>query len=170
MRVHIAILANAAVLICVSCSQSQEPSRTFATPDEAVSALASAAEKQDIDELRRLFGPGTEDLLQSGDDVADKKALEAFVKRFQTKHQLVSGGDQNVMLQVGEDDWPLPIPLTKHEGRWYFDGAAGAEAVVRRRIGANELRTIDVMHGYVAAQKEYAASGHDGAPAGAYAQ
>jgi hypothetical protein len=73
-------------------------------------------------------------------------------------------------LQVGADDWPLPIPLVKEQGRWHFDGAAGVEAIVKRRIGANELRTIDVMHSYVTAQEEYAAMGHDGAAAGVYAQ
>jgi hypothetical protein len=135
-----------------------------------VIALGAAAEKNNTEALQQLFGPGTGDLLKSGDDVADKAALEAFNKRFKTRHQLVAGGSDSMALQVGEDDWPFPIPLVREDGRWYFDGAAGAEAVVRRRIGANELHTIDVMHGYVSAQKEYAAKGHDGAPAGAFAQ
>jgi len=143
---------------------------TFATPDEAVTALGAAAEKKDMDALGKLFGPDTQDLLKSGDDVADRNALQAFVERFHKRHQLASGGNDSLVVQVGDDDWPLPIPLVKQQGRWHFDGAAGAEAIVRRRIGANELRTIDVMHGYVAAQKEYAAVGHDGAPAGVYAQ
>jgi len=161
------------MLICVACSQKEDKentSRTFATPEEAVAALGTAAQKQDVDELRLLFGPEANDLLRSGDDVADRQAREAFVKRYQVKHQLVSGGGNNLMLEVGEDDWPLPIPLAKRDGRWYFDGAAGAEAIVRQRIGANELRTIDVMRGFVVAQKEYAATSHDGVPAGSYAQ
>jgi len=163
-------------LTLVSCSggqsgvSSEKSFQTFAKPEEAVIALGAAAEKNNTEALQQLFGPGTGDLLKSGDDVADKAALEAFNKRFKTRHQLVAGGSDSMALQVGEDDWPFPIPLVREDGRWYFDGAAGAEAVVRRRIGANELHTIDVMHGYVSAQKEYAAKGHDGAPAGAFAQ
>jgi hypothetical protein len=166
------ILVIAATVILAGCSRSEPDteSLTFATPEEAVSALAAAAEKHDVAQLQRLFGPGTEDLLASGDDVADRATREAFLKRFQTRHQLVAGGPDDLVLQVGEDDWPLPIPLVREQGRWYFDGAAGADKIVRQRIGANELRTIDVMRGYVAAQEEYAAEGHDGAPAGIYAQ
>jgi hypothetical protein len=171
------ILSVMTSIVVVACSQNKtvetaatNTGSTFATPDEAVNALAAAAEKNDTEALRQLFGPVSHDLLKSGDDVADRNALKAFVERFHKRHQLVAGGSDSLALQVGEDDWPLPIPLVKQHGRWHFDGAAGAEAIVRRRIGANELRTIDVMHGYVAAQKEYAAAGHDGAPAGVYAQ
>jgi hypothetical protein len=162
----------AAMLLLGACSPQGQRGEfvEFATPDEAVTALAAAAAKHDVAELGRLFGPGTEELLTSGDDVADRAAREAFLKRFQSRHQLVSGGPNDLVLQVGEDDWPLPIPLVRENGRWHFDGAAGAETLVRQRIGANELRTIDVMHGFVAAQLEYAAQSHDGAPPGIYAQ
>jgi len=166
------ILVIAAALVLGACSKQEKGSSdaTFATPEEAVTALAAAAQKDDVAELGRLFGPGTEDLLTSGDDVADRAARAAFLKRYEAKHQLVSGGPNDLMLQVGEDDWPLPIPLVKENSRWHFDGAAGADKIVRQRIGANELRTIDVMRGYVAAQEEYASEGHDGAPPGIYAQ
>jgi hypothetical protein len=165
-------LCVAATLILGACSAPEPSSEflTFATPDEAVTALASAAEQHDVAQLHRLFGTEAEQLLNSGDDVADRAAREAFLTRFRTRHQLVAGGPDDLVLQVGEDDWPLPIPLVKVKGRWHFDGAAGIDKLIRQRIGANELRTIDVMHGYVAAQKEYAAKGHDGAPPGIYAQ
>jgi hypothetical protein len=168
------LLCMAVALILTACSQQQQQSGdsalTFTTPEEAVTALAAAAEKHDVAELRRIFGPGTEELLTSGDDVADRSAREAFLQRFKVRHQLVSGGPDDLMLQVGEDDWPLPIPLLKQNGRWHFDGAAGADQIIRQRIGANELRAIDVMHGFVAAQQMYASRGHDGAPPGIYAQ
>lgn len=169
----VGIAATLILAACVKQEQSQgatSGSLAFATPEEAVTALGAAAEKQDVAELRRLFGPGTDDLLSSGDDVADRAARQAFVTRFQAKNQLVSGGPNDLMLQVGEDDWPLPIPLVKENGKWHFDGVAGADKVVRLRIGTNELRTIDVMRGYVDAQQEYASKGHDGLPAGIYAQ
>jgi len=169
------LLCVATVLILAGCSeqqqgQSSESSLTFAKPEEAVDALAAAAEKHDVAELGKLFGHGTADLLSSGDEVEDRAAREGFLKRFKEKHDLVSGGPNDLMLQVGADDWPLPIPLVKENGRWHFDGAAGAEKIIRQRIGGNELHTIDVMHGYVAAQEEYASKGHDGAPKGIFAQ
>jgi hypothetical protein len=172
---HQLLCIAAVLLILAACSEPQqgqnaESSLTFATPEEAVTALASAAEKHDVTELGRLFGPGTADLLSSGDEVDDRAAREGFLKRYKEKHALVSGGPNDLMLQVGEDDWPLPIPLVKESGRWHFDGAAGADKIIRQRIGGNELHTIDVMHGFVAAQEEYASKGHDGAPKGIYAQ
>ena len=171
---HRLLCAAAALVLAAGCSQQpgqgSDSSLTFATPDEAITALAAAAEKNDVDELGRLFGPGTEDLLKSGDDVADRAGREAFLSRYRERHQLVSGGPDDLVLLVGEDQWPLPIPLVKENDRWRFDGAAGAEQIIRTRIGANELRAIDVMHGFVAAQELYASKGHDGVPAGTYAQ
>ena len=143
---------------------------SFDTPEAAVVALVAAAEKHDVQELGRLLGPGTGDLLSSGDDVADRAEREGFLKRYRARHRLVTGGPDDIVLQVGEDDWPLPIPLVRGQGKWRFDGAAVADELVLRRIGANELRTIDVMRGFVAAQQEYAAAGHDGAAPGVYAK
>ena len=143
---------------------------SFDTAEAAVAALVAAAEKHDVDELGRLLGPGTEDLLSSGDEVSDRAEREAFLKRYRARHRLVAGGPDDAVLQVGEDDWPLPIPLVREAGKWRFDGAAVADELVLRRIGANELRTIDVMQGFVAAQEEYAAAGHDGAAPGVYAK
>jgi hypothetical protein len=144
--------------------------RSFDTPESAVAALVAAAEKHDVRELGRLLGPGTEDLLSSGDEVADRAEREGFVKRYREHHRLVAGGPDDVVLQVGEDGWPLPVALVRTDGKWRFDGAAVADELVLRRIGANELRTIDVMRGFVAAQEEYAAAGHDGAAPGVYAR
>ena len=168
--VGMAVIVAMAVPVLVGCSRQSRDVVTFATPEEAVMALSTALEKNDQERLRQIFGPDTEDLLKSGDDVADRRGREAFIKRLHKRHQLVAGNPDRLMLHVGEDDWPLPIPLIREDGRWHFDGEEGAEAIVRQRIGANELRTIDVMHGYVEAQEEYAATGHDGAPAGVYAQ
>lgn len=143
---------------------------SFETPDAAVAALVAALEADDADALQKLLGPGIEGLLSSGDQVADRSARAAFLKKFRQQYRFVAGGPDDLALQVGEDEWPLPIPLVRREGRWHFDGAAGAEELLLRRIGRNELHTIDVMRGFVAAQEEYAASGHDGAAPGIYAQ
>ncbi|HET9942110.1 MAG TPA: DUF2950 domain-containing protein [Terriglobia bacterium] len=167
------LLYVAATLLLTACTQQEgttSSSTDFATPEEAVTALTAALEKHDVAELGRIFGPGTEELLSSGDQVEDQATREAFLNRLKAGHQLVSGGPTDLMLLVGDDNLPLPIPLVKEGDRWRFDGAAGADKLVRSRIGGNELRTIDVMYGYVAAQRQYASQGRDGAPAGIYAQ
>src|SRR5262245_8718140 len=143
----------------------------FSTPEEAVTALVVALELDDSrEELQHLLGPGTEELFSSGDAVADQAERDAFLGLYREGHELVAGSSRDLVLQVGSDGWPLPIPLVRDAAGWRFDGAAGAHELVVRRIGANELDTIDVMNGYVEAQEEYAATEHDGVPAGAYAQ
>jgi len=143
---------------------------SFATPDEAVAALVAAGEKTDTTTLQAMLGPDSAGLLSSGDPVQDQKGREGFLKRYAAYHELVTGDADNLVLLVGEDRWPLPIPLVRKSGRWYWDGAAGTNELLVRRIGANELRTIDVMHGFVAAERDYGALAHDGTPAGAYTQ
>jgi hypothetical protein len=143
---------------------------TFATPEEAVDALIAAGEKQDNAGLQALLGADTEKLLSSGDAVADRRARDAFLARYRSHHELAAGNSDQLVLMTGDDRWPLPIPLVRTNGRWWWDAAAGADELIKRRIGADELRTIDVMRGFVAAQNDYAASGHDGARAGAFAQ
>lgn len=166
-------LAAGVLLAAASCSR-RDTERgadqlSFGTPDEASAALVAALERNDVPTLRRMLGSDTEGLLSSGDTVADRRERDSFLARYRARHQLVAGGPDDLTLQVGEDDWPLPIPLVRRAGRWRFDGEAGVHELLLRRIGANELRTIDVMRGFVAAQEEYAAVGHDDLPAGIYA-
>lgn len=156
-------------LLVSGCTKREPVQPSFDTPEAAVEALVTSAEKGDVDELGRVLGAGAEDLLSSGDEVADRAERERFLERYRVRHRLVTGGPDDLVLQVGEDDWPLPIPLVRQDGKWRFDGAAGADELVLRRIGANELRTIDVMRGFVAAQRDYAAEVRDGAAAGVYA-
>lgn len=142
---------------------------SFASAEEAANALAAAIEKNDLPALGVLLGEGSEDILSSGDEVADKTTRDNFLELFKTKHQLVPDGDNTMTLQVGENEWPLPIPIVKRDGKWLLDGAAGVEEVVYRRIGRNELGAIAVCHGFLDAQTEYAAEGRDGNPPGIYA-
>jgi hypothetical protein len=142
----------------------------FATPDEAVAALVAAGERADTTALQAMLGPDTAGLLSSGDPVQDQRERDGFLKRYAAYHELVAGDADNLVLLVGDDRWPLPIPLVRKSGHWYWDGAEGVRELIVRRIGANELRTIDVMHGFVAAEKDYAAAAHDGGPQGLYTQ
>ena len=161
------------MLAPVGCARRQTDDAnqlSFSSPDSAVTALVAALEKRDVVTLRRLLGPETEGLVGTGDTTTYRKDREAFLERYRVAHQLVAGGPDDVILQVGEDQWPLPVPLLRRNGRWQFDGDAAARELLARRIGANELRTIDVMRGFVEAQQEYASVGHDGAPPGVYAR
>jgi hypothetical protein len=163
----------AAVLFAVLCTTGANASvpdpRAFASPEDAVNALIAALEKNDVTTLETLLGPDSEDVVSSGDEVADANARADFVASFKTKHALVPEGSSSMTLVVGEDDWPLPVPIVAKEGKWYLDGAAGADEIVYRRIGRNELGAIAVCRGFIDAQLEYAAAGHDGNEPGVFA-
>jgi hypothetical protein len=143
---------------------------TFATPAEAAQALVKASEDKNQQEMLALFGDDGKDLVYSGDAVQDQTNMERFVKAYKTKHTIVKQDDNTRILQVGARAWPLPIPLVKDGGKWRFDTAAGKQELLFRRIGHNELGAIAACRGFIDAQKDYAAVGHDGLPAGIYAQ
>jgi hypothetical protein len=151
------------------CSHRQDEAKSFATPDEAAAALVAAFEQNDLDSAASLIGPQAVELLDSGDPVADKADRAEFIAAYEAKHAFVDEGADRKTLVIGEDDWPMPIPLVQREGRWAWDGAAGVDELIYRRVGANELGAIDVMRGFVAAQQEYASEGRDGDPPGIYA-
>jgi hypothetical protein len=96
--------------------------------------------------------------------------MEGFVKAYKTKHTIVKQNEQTRILQIGPNDWEMPIPIISDGGKWRFDTAAGKQELLYRRIGHNELGAIAACRGYIDAQKDYAAVGHDGLPAGVYAQ
>ena len=142
---------------------------SFASAEDAVAALVDAGRKSDLPRLEDLLGPGSEGIVTSGDPVADKKARDDFIAMYDAKHALVPDGDDKFELQVGQEDWPMPVPIVRRDGKWYLDGAAGADELVYRRVGRNELGAIAVCRGYVDAQHDYAAVDHDGEGAGIYA-
>jgi hypothetical protein len=139
---------------------------TFDTPQEAVQRLLAAAEDRAAAE--ELLGAGGFELLRSGDDVADRRDVEAVAA---LARQRVAFEDVDLDLKLallGEDGWELPIPLVREDGRWRFDVEAGREEILNRRVGRNELSTIESLRALVAAQREFAARSDDGAP-GPYA-
>ena len=134
--------------------------QTFATPEDAVSALVSAVKANDIKALRGVLGNagGT---LASGDPVADRAAATGFVTAYDAKHAITRDGDV-AKLTVGSDDFPFAFPLVKKGDRWRFDTAAGIDELDARRIGENELDTIKVLLAIVDAQRDYASEDRDG--------
>jgi hypothetical protein len=134
-----------------------------------VNAFVKAVDTDNTAELEGIVGAGAKEIVYSGDPVADNAARDHFVAEYKEKHALVAAG-HNYTLVVGASSYPMPIPLVNNGGKWYFDGAAGKDEILFRRIGNNELAAIDVCRGVVEAQRDYAASSHDGKPAGTYAQ
>ncbi len=141
----------------------------FATPEEAVKAAVTAARSNNDKELIAIFGPSSKDLIFSGDAVADKQRREKFLKAFNEKNSLVpeKGG---MVLVIGNNDWPFPIPLVKKGKIWSFDTGRGREEILNRRIGENELSTIQTVLAIVDAQREYALKEISGEGIPEYAQ
>jgi len=146
--------------------------RTFASPKEAADALLAAAEKFDLTALKEILGPEGIDLVVTEDAVQDRNQATAWAAKAREKLTLVPDPqDQNsVTLNVGADDWPLPIPIVEDGKTWRFDVLAGREEVFLGRVGQNELDAIAACRGYVDAQHEYAQRKHDGALVNQYAQ
>jgi hypothetical protein len=134
----------------------------YATPDAAVDSLISALRADNKDELKRILGPDSGDLLSSGDDVADANARAEFLRLYDEKHGLIPDGDDSMTLEVGATQWPLPIPVVKDDKGWHFDTAAGLDEMLSRRIGRNELYAIQICLAIADAEREYAAADFSG--------
>ncbi len=128
----------------------------FSTTDQALSTLVGAAKADDSKQLASIFGPDADEIYRSGDPVADKNTLEKFVVLYGQRHKLEEQKDGSRTLLLGELDWPFPVPLVKSEnGKWFFDGTAGVDEVINRRVGRNELLAIQACEAVVDAQREY---------------
>jgi hypothetical protein len=159
-----------ALFVPVQGYAAQASQKTFASPEEAVKALIDAATAGNQEELMAIFGPAGREVLSSGDAVDDKAVKEQFLKAYEVKHALIREGDTKAVLQIGAEDWPFPIPIVKRGEKWSFDTKKGKEEMNNRRIGRNELSTIQVCLAYVDAQREYAAKDRDGDGLFEYAQ
>jgi Protein of unknown function (DUF2950) len=128
--------------------------KSFESLDDAVSALIGAFRAQDQKKLVEILGPKGRAVISSGDKVADRAAYERFVAAYDRAHRLEGGGGK-VVLYIGDDNYPVPIPLVPDGPRWFWDTDAGDDEILFRRIGRNELATIQVCLAYVDAQREY---------------
>ena len=152
-------------LLCASASAQQ----AFKTPDEAASALASAAKSGDPKAIVSVLGPDGTDIVSSGDEVADAATRAKFLAAYDAKHQITMDGDSKAIMVIGPEDFPLPIPIVRKDGMWSFDTAAGRQEILFRRIGKNELDAMQASLAYVDAQNDYATKDR-GAGRGVYAQ
>jgi len=167
----VAVFACAcAAVVLLSCKTAEKAplAKTFATPEDAARALIDAAKAGTDDSLLAIFGPEARDLIESDAKTA-RANRQVFKVAAAEKWQLVDR-DGAKTLVIGNEQWPFPVPLVKDASGWRFDTTAGKEEVLNRRIGRNELAAIRVSSMYVTAQRLYAHAGHDGEPAGLYAQ
>ena len=155
-----------------SSEQAAVAQKGFAKPKEAAEALVKAAENFDVPALLEILGPDGRDLVSSEDPVGDRKISLAFAALAREKQSVSKDpSDKNrYILSVGDQDWPMPIPIVKRSGKWFFDSKAGRDEILYRRIGTNELNAIEVCRGFVEAQLEYASSIHDDSGIRQYAQ
>ena len=130
----------------------------FASPQEAADALVSATSTYDEAQLKEILGSNSWDIIHTGEPARDKENAQAFAEQARAKLSVdVDPKNRNrATLVVGNEDWPLPIPLIKAGTLWYFDTNAGRLELLRRRVGRNELDAIQICHGYVEAQHDYA--------------
>jgi DUF2950 family protein len=132
--------------------------KAFPTADEAANALVEAAEKYDETALLQILGPDSYDIIHTGEPARDREVAKKFAEQARVKMNvaLQPKNSRRAFLNIGDDDWPFPVPLVKGPGGWAFDANAGRLEILYRRVGSNELDAIQICRGYVEAQHEYA--------------
>ena len=158
------------ITICGCSDAEKSDKKSFTSPNEAVNALINAVKQNDTQKLLAITGPEGEEIVSSGDEVADKAERTRFLEAFEAMHKLEQETPEKAILIIGKEKWPFPIPMVKAGERWHFDVAAGKEELLNRRIGRNELNVIKVMNAYVDAQREYAIIDRDGDDVREFAQ
>ena len=136
--------------------------QVFASAPAAAKALIDAAHADDMKALELILGKDAKEVISSGDPIADNNARDTLVEKYNEMHRVAYDNRGRVILYIGADNWPFPIPLVKKGDGWVFDTEAGKKELLYRRIGQNELYTIDVLKDLADAQREYASEARDG--------
>ncbi len=167
------VLGHAAPQSSQTAAAASQPAQmSFATPKQAAEALIQAAADYNVPALMGMFGPDGKDIVSTADAVRDKNNAASFAAEAHEKTDVVVDpkNPNRAILSVGNEEWPLPIPIVKKEGKWYFNTKAGLKEILYRRIGTNELDAITICRGFVEAQKDYAEQIHDDSGVNQYAQ
>lgn len=162
-------LAAAVVLLILSAASAAKAQQDFKTPEAAAAALYAAAKADDNKAALAVFGHGGEDIVSSGDPVSDAGYRAKFIAAYDAKHRVDVTGGKTATLVIGDKDYPFPVPIVHAAKGWSFDTEAGREEILARRIGHNELDTIQTCLAYVDAQNDYAGKDR-GYGVGVYAQ
>jgi hypothetical protein len=151
---------------------SEAKQKQFSTAKEAADALIQAAETFDIAALKEILGPDSADIISSEDPVQDKNRAAEFTAKAKERTSIETDpkNPDRAILTVGNDSFPLPIPIVKNKGKWMFDTKLGREEILSRRIGSNELDAIAICRGFVEAEQQYAQQKHDDSKVNQYAQ
>src|SRR5688572_23988237 len=150
------IIPGVLVLTALGCASSTEQ-KQFSSPDAAAQSLADALRSNDRARLDEILAPAADDILSSGDPVADRADAMRFLALYDAGHRIQAGPDGVHTLIVGQEDWPFPVPIVKSNGKYVFDAETGREEILNRRIGRNELNAQQVCLAIVDAQREYVA-------------
>ncbi|RZN13416.1 DUF2950 domain-containing protein [Bradyrhizobium sp. Leo121] len=162
--------AVAALIMLALPITSAHAQQAYPSPEGAAAALAAAVKTGEKRAVLKVLGKDAEDIIASGDDVADAETRERFVSAYEAKHSIKAEGNKKATLILGADDFPFPIPLVNNRDGWEFDSAAGRLEILYRRIGRNELDAIQTALAFVDAENEYADKDRTGDGAGLYAQ
>jgi hypothetical protein len=164
----------AVTALAVGCNKSQPaPSgpQTFASPEAAGQAIYAAAKSEDSNVVLAIFGTEAKELIISGDPVQDKAALDLFTSRYDEMHRWGKLANGGMVLDVGAENYPFPFALLKNSsGQWYFDTNSAKQEILARRIGGNELATVDTLNAIADAQAEYFSQTHDDSHVRQYGQ
>jgi hypothetical protein len=163
--IRLAGAAAAASLLWLMPAAAQQ---SFSSADDAASALVAAVRSGAKSDMLKVLGPDGQDIIDSGDEIADKSARDKFLAAYEAKHAVKVDGKKGALI-LGADDFPFPVPLIRDQKGWQFDTAAGRQEVLYRRIGRNELDTIQTLLAAVDAEDEYADKDRGEGP-GVYAQ
>ena len=158
----IAVLATLLfACFAVDSAAQQQGQKTFSSPEEASKALVAAAQNNDEWAMMVILGPDAKQLVSSGDPTEDAENHAKFARKYEEMHRFVKEPDGSVVMYIGAENWPTPIPLVLKGNVWFFDTEAGKKEILFRRIGRNELSAITVCRGLVGAQREYYAMQHN---------
>ncbi len=155
---YLAVAQRSATLEARPATDAVPGPRMFDSPQQAADTLVAAAGRFDVASLVEIFGPDGEDIVFSGEFAQDRQHATDFAAQAHEKKSISVDpqSGNRAFVQVGDEDWPFPVPLVKKSGKWFFDSKAGRQELLYRRIGANELDAIEICRGYVEAQHEYA--------------
>jgi len=166
MRATTVLMMVASFAVLWGCSSKPQD---FDSPEAASTALLEAAKADGNSALLKVLGKEGKTLVDSGDEVADKNARAQFVERYTAANSLDKSDPEFVKLEVGEDKWPFPVPIISEGGKWHFDTPTGVDEIINRRVGANELATIQSCLAYADAQNEFYMRNPEGSPMQHYA-
>ena len=170
MTTRIVFFLAAMLFASVAANAATPDGRAFATPEEAVKALIAALKANDDKALLEIFGERNKDLVVTSDKAASTEYRQKVVKDIEEYLGQHKNADGSITLVIGASGWPMPIPLVKDGDGWRFDTDKGADEIINRRIGKNELDAIEVMRAYPAAQRQFAAKPHDGSNVRSFAR